>query len=381
MIAAGALLLMLACNLFAPRPGADKDQLSTQIAQTMVAQLTQVAGTTATAAPTGTPAPTATEVASQTPFPSATPLPTSTPWPTPTPTVCNRARFVGDVDVPDGAVLPAGSSFVKIWRLQNTGTCTWTTAYTLFFVSGNRMGAGSLIGLPHSVLPGGYVDIAVPMVAPQEPGRYLGNWQLRSPAGELFGIGSAANRVFWVEIKVVDFGLSHYYDLVDHICEAKWRNQDGPIPCWGPVTDKAGFVQLVEAPHFEDGRIDDEPAMWVHPPFGQDGWISGEFPAVQIRRGDEFRTHIGCFYGNDACEVTFRLDYRKENGIVHTLGTWTQIYDQEISKVEVDLTELAGQKISLILVVKARGSHAGDNVFWFAPYINGLITTATEGSS
>ncbi len=364
LIAAGVLLLMLACNLFAPTAGGEKDRLGTPIVQTMAAQLTQAA-----ANPTATPGP------GQTPVASATPYPTSTPWPTPTPMVCNRARFVGDVVVPDGAVLPPGASFVKTWRLQNTGTCTWTSAYTLFFVSGERMGASSTVSLPHSVPPGGYVDVGVPLVAPSEPGQYQGNWQLRSAAGELFGIGNAANRVFWVEIKVVDFSLSHYYDLVDHICEAKWRNQDGPIPCWGPASDKSGFVQLVEAPHFEDGRIDDEPAFWVHPPFTQDGWISGEFPAVQIRQGDVFRTYIGCFYGSSACEVTYRLDYRTESGAIQTLGSWSEVYDQEISKVQVDLSELAGKKVSLILVVHASGSYAGDNVFWFAPYIHGLLTT------
>ena len=89
---------------------------------------------------------------------------TNTPVPSPTPVSasnCNRAQFVSDVSVPDGTTFAPNFSFAKTWRLQNVGTCTWTTAYSLVFVSGDRMSAPSPVYLPQTVVPGQTVDIGV----------------------------------------------------------------------------------------------------------------------------------------------------------------------------------------------------------------------------
>jgi hypothetical protein len=39
---------------------------------------------------------------------------------------CDAAAFVSDVTYPDGSDVTLGSTFTKIWRLKNVGTCTWT---------------------------------------------------------------------------------------------------------------------------------------------------------------------------------------------------------------------------------------------------------------
>ena len=41
----------------------------------------------------------------------------------------NGAEFIEDVTVPDGTVLSPGEHFRKVWRLRNTGTCTWNRSY------------------------------------------------------------------------------------------------------------------------------------------------------------------------------------------------------------------------------------------------------------
>jgi hypothetical protein len=112
----------------------------------------------------------------------------------------NLASFVADVTVPDNSVIPAGTSFVKTWRLRNSGTCTWEPSYSAVFVSGVQMGAPSPVYLPHTVLPGATVDVSVPMMAPMTPGTYRGNWMLSTPAGLLFGLGGSGR--FYVQIVV-----------------------------------------------------------------------------------------------------------------------------------------------------------------------------------
>ena len=132
----------------------------------------------------------------------------STPTPTPAPTSiviptaaaaetnCSYAMaYVADVTIPDGQTISGGSYFTKTWRIRNTGSCTWTQAFTMSFVSGTSMG-GSAQYLPAAVYPGDMVDVSVNLVAPDAPGTYQGNWQLKSPQG----VGIGPN--IWVQIVV-----------------------------------------------------------------------------------------------------------------------------------------------------------------------------------
>lgn len=114
----------------------------------------------------------------------------------------NQAAFVADVTVPDNTVVAPGSTFVKTWRLRNSGTCTWGAGYAAVFSSGARMNAASPAPLPAVVYPGGTVDLAIPMVAPTAPGTYRGNWLLRSDTGVTFGLGAAGVTPFYVQIRV-----------------------------------------------------------------------------------------------------------------------------------------------------------------------------------
>jgi hypothetical protein len=118
--------------------------------------------------------------------------------------VCNEAGAGNPIDVtiPDDSVIPPGQSFVKTWKLVNTGTCTWTTAYSATFFYGDRMSAPESVPLKGYVSPSQNVEISVEMVAPQAPGTYQGNWKMANPDGTLFGIGPNGNNPFWVRIVV-----------------------------------------------------------------------------------------------------------------------------------------------------------------------------------
>ncbi len=115
----------------------------------------------------------------------------------------NRAAFVDDITVRDNAQFPPGQEFVKIWRLENAGDCTWNQAYALAFFGGNRMGASAFVPLMGRVSPGERVDVAVDMVAPPSPGTFQGFRKLRDDQGGYFGIGPQGDQSFWVKIHVM----------------------------------------------------------------------------------------------------------------------------------------------------------------------------------
>jgi hypothetical protein len=138
------------------------------------------------------------------PTPPANPTPTATQTASATPdeTTCDKATFVADVTVPDDSVFEPGDSFTKTWRLRNAGTCTWTSAYSLVFVDGRKMNGPDSVPLPGSVAAGQTVDLSVQLVAPNATGTYRGDWMLRNPDGETFGLGSDADRPFFVQVVV-----------------------------------------------------------------------------------------------------------------------------------------------------------------------------------
>lgn len=127
----------------------------------------------------------------------------STPSATTNPLACNWAEFVADVNYPDNTVVPSGTNFIKTWRLKNIGSCTWTSGYKLLFVSGDGMsGSGSVQLTNGTVAPGSTVDTNISLIAPVSNGTYQGNYKLQAADGSVFGIGTNANNVFYVKIKV-----------------------------------------------------------------------------------------------------------------------------------------------------------------------------------
>ncbi|KAL6077403.1 Agamous MADS-box protein [Balamuthia mandrillaris] len=101
-----------------------------------------------------------------------------------------NARFVCDVTVEGQSKFYPGQAFVKIWRVRNSGETAWPDATRLVPISGDQLGQTTEEGviLPGSgLLPGEEVDVAVDMVAPTAPGRYISNWRFATPSGVRFG--------------------------------------------------------------------------------------------------------------------------------------------------------------------------------------------------
>ena len=146
-----------ACNLPQQDPEGEPQMDVTQAYLTVMARLTEAALKTPILTPTPTntlaPSPTASLV-------TATLRPTSAPTSAPVAT-CDQASPGNPIDVtiPDDTKLAPGQTFTKTWRLQNSGTCTWTTAYSMALFSGEAMGAPASVPMPKSVAPGETVDI------------------------------------------------------------------------------------------------------------------------------------------------------------------------------------------------------------------------------
>lgn len=214
-------------------PEVNQEQQVTFAVETVYAQ---IALTEAAAAAMATP----------TPIPTNTPLPTETPTlvPTATPTnvfvdeseteaeaadtqaadagqaqpqqqpqqgsqsqdeglPCHRANLEYET-FPDGTEIAQDRAFVKVWRIKNTGSCTWNKDYTLRFYSGELMGAGASIQLTEeNIATWGYANVEVDMKAPSELGTYKGYWKIVSDSGKIFGVGPDGNGWIWIEIKVV----------------------------------------------------------------------------------------------------------------------------------------------------------------------------------
>jgi hypothetical protein len=153
---------------------------------TQAAALTDVALTLqATPLPSATPSPGPTEEVSATLSPTLGPTRTAT-RPAVIAPLCDDSAYVSDVSIPDGTVMQPGEEFIKTWSIRNTGTCSWTTAYALDFVSGKRMD-GVITYVPHAVDPGDVLEISIGLVAPSDAGTHTSYWRLKNADGNFFG--------------------------------------------------------------------------------------------------------------------------------------------------------------------------------------------------
>ena len=202
------IMACLPISLFAMPLMGPKVPSEVDSAATLQAIVTQTMAASTQNAPSPTPTlyfPVSTAV----PATSTSVPPTQVPPTATAVTYCDWVMFVKDVTIPDGTELGPGEIFTKTWRLQNRGTCTWTSDYMLVFTSGDPMGGTTAVRLPGRVAPGQTVDVSVTLTAPNSPGRQVGYWMLRNPSGQLFGYGNNAQKAFYVDIQVSRDVLPH----------------------------------------------------------------------------------------------------------------------------------------------------------------------------
>nr|BAL54017.1 hypothetical conserved protein [uncultured Chloroflexota bacterium] len=328
--------------------------------------------------------------------PSPTPA-AGTPTPTPPVSSCDKAQFIADVTIPDGTLMNPGQVFDKTWRLKNIGSCTWTTAYKLVFVSGEQMGGPAEANLPMNVPPGSTVDLTVRLTAPLNGGSYRGYWQFKNASGVLFGIGTPAVKPWWVEIRVAGPtstpgptqtpiptstpASDTAYDFVAHVCEAQWVSAAGVLPCPGVEGNAGGFVRVISNPRLENGVTNPRPGLLTVPHNVYNGYIQGIYPPFRVQSGDRFESIVNCEYGATSCLVLFRLDYRIGDGPIQTLWAFGERYEGLFYQASLDLSALAGQDVRFVLTILANGPASGDRALWVAPRIRRSSATSATATS
>lgn len=324
-----------------------------------------------------------------------------TPVPT-TPTSgsgCDKAQFISDVTVPDGTLFAPGATFKKTWRLKNVGTCSWTTSYSIIFSSGEKMGGPTSAPFPTSVAPGQTVDLTINLTAPSTGGTYRGNWMLKNASNGVFGIGTYADKPFWVEIKVSGPTATPgtpsptptgptptqpagtAYDFTTNVCAAKWVSGAGVLACPGTDNDAKGFVLKLDNPQLETGAFDTRPGLLTHPQNTNNGYIQGIYPAFRVQSGDRFQSIVNCQYNATSCYVIFRLDYQIGDATPRTYWTFGEKYEGQYYQANIDLSSLAGQDVKFILTVMAGTYATGDRALWVAPRIYRASTAGLGGGA
>lgn len=375
------LLAMQACNFPKTSPEATQDPglVFTVAAHTLEAEMTRIVieGSSTPLVATRQPP----EVATITPsIPTQTPdLMTDTPTPSLTAThiACDKGKFIKDITIEDGTTISAGEPFEKIWRLKNDGSCTWNTDYEIVFESGTQMGAPDDQQLTsENIAPGREIDVHVNLVAPDEPGKYVGNFKLRNSDGTIFGLGDNS-KPFWVEIRVPDESGVRF-DFLSRAKDAEWGSGTEPvdfanpghisISYGGPDTDENGFVMIKDQASLENGKTSAK-ILLTHPKWVENGYIIGKYPAYKVGPGDFIKAHLGFIVPGGTCaggEVVYEIHYIIDNdlGTRERLGKWSKNCDEKLLPIELSLADLKGEDVRFYLVVLADGPPIQDWAIW-----------------
>jgi len=235
-----ALLGLSACKPAGPATPSAVD-IATRVAETQMAKATQMAveqmaiKLTELSQPTNTPMPTATPMPTPTlaqpttaaGTPAAAGTQTSTNPTSATATVnpaTNQSvkhwdesgkcyfsfEFLGDIGgIQTGSAVTVGTTYQKIWRIKNTGTCAWSMnkdqksdyflylrpegGYTLNYPNGVNLTEVRLCSnTADDIQPGDTCDVQVNFRALSE-GKFYDYWNVTTPLGEFVGYGPNGN--------------------------------------------------------------------------------------------------------------------------------------------------------------------------------------------
>ncbi len=289
------------------------------------------------------------------------------------------AQFISDVTVPDGTNFAANTPFTKIWRLKNIGNSTWTSAFSVVFISGEMMSATSPQYLTTNVIPGQTVDIAVNMVAPANPGAYQG----------FLGVEERLRRTlrYRPHSQFPVLGQGHSRNGCTHIgcglrfchqCRFSKLDQPNQPACLIPVTRSIRTVRWFCCPvrSWRTGPPSRLPDLRHRPNNTSSGFIKGVYPEFYVQPTDRFKATISCPYNAPGCNIYFQLDYQIGTSAVSTFASFREKSDGLYYNADVDLSLLAGKNVKFILTVMNDGAYSTDDKgLWVAPRIERGSTT------
>lgn len=292
---------------------------------------------------------------------------------------CYQAKFIKNVTIADGAGFQPNEMIMKMWRLQNTGSCEWSPKTVLAFAHGIDFDAPPSLQIGTSVPPGAIVDISINVKTPSRSGTFQGFWKIQNDMGVPIEMIDAPNSE--IALKIVVFipdtpepGMS--FDFTANFCSAEWTNPRGLMACPSKeLAGEDGGMLRSFTPWLENNTQDNEPALLVLPAEGETGFISAKYPKYTVKEGDHFKTVVGCQRKMIRCKVTFTLNYT-ENGVnVKNLFTQTEIFDGKLRSINLSLDELKGKTVQFILRVDNDTTSLDDQAFWLWPRITNQIST------
>ena len=90
---------------------------------------------------------------------------------------------------------------------------------------------------------------------------------------------------------------------------------------------------------------------------------------MKYRQAITSKTRVGCEQNATGCSALFRVSYLDAAGTPHDLWSLGEFYDGQYFNLDLDLSQLAGQKIQFVLNVGALGSPEDDRALWVDPRI------------
>jgi hypothetical protein len=281
------------------------------------------------------------------------------------------------VTIPDNTELGPGEVFEKTWRLRNSGSCTWTSAYALVYEGDNVLNAPASTPLTTgSVPPGGTVDVSVMLTAPSSSGTYRQNFKLANAGGQRFGLGDGT-KPFWAQIKVsVPTGIVYDFLAQAPSSSTAWKSGAGDtfdttLTFGGADDDANGVAKIKDGATLETGLISGK-VLLTFPKHTLDGVVAGTYPPYLVQQGDRLRARLGFLARSDgscgAGEVSFQVLYL-EGGATNLLGAWNKTCNGALQPIDINLGSLAGRTVQIIFLVRSRGDFAEDWAIWNSPRI------------
>lgn len=160
------------------------------------------------------------------------------------------------------------------------------------------------------------------------------------------------------------------YRLAGRYCDAVWESGAGSLGCPGTSGDPAGYAVRQDDARLEDGSLPGGETLLIAPQQVSDGWIEGTYPAITVQAGDRLRSRLGCLSGQTRCRVKFQLFSLADDEFrPKALGEWSETHDGQITTIDLDLTPLAGQRVSIIVTARAELGLSHNVVAWVEPAI------------
>ncbi|KAI8970231.1 hypothetical protein BDF20DRAFT_890012 [Mycotypha africana] len=102
-----------------------------------------------------------------------------------------NAKFLSDLNIPDGTLVSPKKTFIKMWKVKNTGNADWPMGSHLLFNGGSILrpypiSRPDCFAVP-VVSPNDEICVTAELQAPDAPGEYISYFCLCAPDGQRFG--------------------------------------------------------------------------------------------------------------------------------------------------------------------------------------------------